>query len=77
MAGQTCVLYPVSTVFSFTHFTDIKLHLAIAVLRLTYFAVAIFQDNLEIHLVAGLAGTIYFLTDMLDPLNARFPAYEF
>lgn len=25
----------------------------------------------------GLAGTIYFLVDMLDPLNARFPAYEF
>ena len=26
---------------------------------------------------AGLAGTLYYLADMLDPLNARFPAFEF
>ena len=26
--------------------------------------------------VSGLAGTIYFLADMLDPANAKFPAFE-
>lgn len=25
----------------------------------------------------GMAGTIYFLVDLLEPLNARFPAYEY
>nr|KAG5705127.1 hypothetical protein BaRGS_030844 [Batillaria attramentaria] len=28
-------------------------------------------------LFEGMAGTIYFLVDMLDPLNAKFPAFEF
>ncbi|XP_063421840.1 lanC-like protein 2 [Mytilus trossulus] len=27
-------------------------------------------------LFEGMAGTIYFLTDLLDPSNARFPAFE-
>nr|KAG5705126.1 hypothetical protein BaRGS_030843 [Batillaria attramentaria] len=25
----------------------------------------------------GMAGTVYYLVDLLDPMNARFPAYEF
>ncbi|KAK7110912.1 glutathione S-transferase LANCL1-like [Littorina saxatilis] len=28
-------------------------------------------------LFEGLAGTVYYLTDMLDPLSAKFPAFEF
>ncbi|KAL8585895.1 hypothetical protein ACOMHN_019310 [Nucella lapillus] len=28
-------------------------------------------------LFEGMAGTIYFLCDLLDPMKARFPAYEF
>lgn len=27
-------------------------------------------------LFEGMAGTIYFLIDLLDPSNARFPAFE-
>ncbi|KAK7494624.1 hypothetical protein BaRGS_00014022 [Batillaria attramentaria] len=25
----------------------------------------------------GMAGTVYYLVDLLDPMNAQFPAYEF
>ncbi|PVD30461.1 hypothetical protein C0Q70_09727 [Pomacea canaliculata] len=36
-----------------------------------------FTPDHPFSLFEGIAGTIYFLVDMLDPLNARFPAYEY
>jgi hypothetical protein len=33
-------------------------------------------DNSVIMIVLGLAGTIYFMADVLTPTNARFPAFE-
>lgn len=35
------------------------------------------NQTISSDLILGIAGTIYFLVDMLDPLNARFPAYEY
>lgn len=34
------------------------------------------QPDTPYSLFEGMAGTIYFLADMLDPSNARFPAYD-
>lgn len=34
------------------------------------------QSLLPLSLLAGMAGTIYFLADLLVPSKARFPAFE-
>lgn len=37
---------------------------------------ALAVNSLRHFLFAGMAGTIYFLADILQPMKARFPAFE-